>query len=36
VTALLEIAWWDWEADKITRNLEHIMAADPNALRSAR
>jgi virginiamycin A acetyltransferase len=35
VMALLEIAWWDWSADKISRNLEHIMGADIDALRAA-
>lgn len=33
VEALLEIAWWNWPIDKITRNLEHIVAADFEALR---
>jgi hypothetical protein len=28
VAALLEIAWWDWPIEKITRNLEKIVAAD--------
>jgi virginiamycin A acetyltransferase len=35
IAALLEIAWWDWSADKISRNLERIMAADLDALRAA-
>ena len=35
IAALLEIAWWDWSADKISRNLERIIAADLDALRSA-
>jgi virginiamycin A acetyltransferase len=35
VAALLEIAWWNWSADKISRNLEWIMAADIDALRAA-
>ena len=35
VAALLEIAWWGWSADKISRNLERIMAADLDALRAA-
>lgn len=34
IEALLEIAWWDWELDKITRNLEYIVGADLEALRS--
>ncbi|MGA0201292.1 MAG: chloramphenicol acetyltransferase, partial [Prochlorotrichaceae cyanobacterium] len=33
IRALLEIAWWDWEIDKITRNLEAIVSADLEALR---
>ncbi|HEX2223029.1 MAG TPA: Vat family streptogramin A O-acetyltransferase [Thermoanaerobaculia bacterium] len=32
---LLRIAWWDWDADKITRNLERIVAGDVEALRRA-
>lgn len=32
VIALLEIAWWHWNIEKITRNLEKIVAADINAL----
>ena len=35
VAALLAIAWWDWSAEKISRNLERIMAADIGALRAA-
>lgn len=34
IEALLAIAWWDWELDKITRNLEYIVGADLEALRS--
>jgi len=33
VQALLEIAWWDWEIEKITHNLDRILAADLDALR---
>ncbi|MFZ9738876.1 MAG: Vat family streptogramin A O-acetyltransferase [Prochlorotrichaceae cyanobacterium] len=33
IRALLEIAWWDWEIDKITRNLDKIVSADLEALR---
>lgn len=33
IEALLDIAWWHWDAEKITRNLEHIVAADIAALR---
>jgi virginiamycin A acetyltransferase len=35
VAALLEIAWWNWDAERITRNLESIVAADLDALRRA-
>lgn len=31
--ALREIAWWDWDAAKVTRNLRHILSADIDALR---
>lgn len=34
VAALLEIAWWNWEIEKITRNLEIIIGADIEALRN--
>ena len=33
IQALLEIAWWDWDVEKISRNLEKIIAADLEALR---
>jgi len=33
VTALREIAWWNWPVEKITRNLQHIVGADIEALR---
>jgi virginiamycin A acetyltransferase len=36
IAELLDIAWWNWDAAKISRNLERIMAADLEALRSAR
>jgi len=36
VEALLDIAWWDWDAEKITRNLDAIRGADLDALRTAR
>ncbi|MDD3448447.1 MAG: CatB-related O-acetyltransferase [Gammaproteobacteria bacterium] len=36
VQALLEMRWWDWSIDRITRNLEHLAAADIEALREAR
>ncbi len=32
IEALLAVAWWNWEIDKITRNLEKIVAADIEAL----
>lgn len=35
VNALLKIAWWEWDADKITRNLAAITATDLNALKKA-
>ncbi|MBW4578755.1 MAG: Vat family streptogramin A O-acetyltransferase [Tildeniella nuda ZEHNDER 1965/U140] len=34
IRSLLEIAWWNWEISKITRNLEKIMAADLEALKN--
>ncbi len=33
VATLLEIAWWNWDIEKITRNLEKIIAADIEALK---
>jgi virginiamycin A acetyltransferase len=35
IAALLDIAWWDWPADRITRNLGAIRGADLAALRAA-
>ncbi|MGL5080791.1 MAG: Vat family streptogramin A O-acetyltransferase [Microcoleaceae cyanobacterium] len=32
IRSLLEIAWWNWEIRKITRNLEKIVSADIEAL----
>ena len=32
VEALLDIAWWNWDIDKITRNLDKIIGADIQAL----
>lgn len=32
IRSLLEIAWWNWEIEKITRNLEEIVSADIVAL----
>jgi virginiamycin A acetyltransferase len=34
IQALLEVAWWNWDIEKITRNLEKIAAADIEALRN--
>jgi virginiamycin A acetyltransferase len=34
IAALLEIAWWDWDIAKITRNLEIVVGADLEALRA--
>ena len=33
---LLAVGWWDWPADKITRNLAAIRGADIDALEAAR
>lgn len=33
--ALEEIAWWDWDADKVTRNVQAICAGDLDALKAA-
>jgi virginiamycin A acetyltransferase len=35
VTALLEIQWWNWPVDKITRNLKAIVGADVATLKKA-
>ena len=32
VKTLLEVAWWNWDIEKITRNLEIIVSADIAAL----
>ncbi|MEM7063070.1 MAG: Vat family streptogramin A O-acetyltransferase [Cyanobacteria bacterium P01_B01_bin.77] len=34
IQALLKIAWWNWDIEKITRNLEEIMAADIESLKN--
>ena len=34
VKELLEIAWWDWDIAKISRNLDKIVAVDIDALRN--
>jgi virginiamycin A acetyltransferase len=33
---LIAIAWWDWPAEKVTRNLEAIVGSDLGKLRNAR
>ncbi len=33
IDTLLEIAWWNWNIEKITRNLEKIVGADIEALK---
>jgi len=35
IEALLDIRWWDWSVDKITRNLDAIRGADLAALERA-
>ena len=35
IQELLGIRWWDWDIEKITRNLKAICGADINALRGA-
>ncbi|MDV3002003.1 MAG: Virginiamycin A acetyltransferase [Chroococcopsis gigantea SAG 12.99] len=32
IRSLLEVAWWDWNIEKITRNLDKIVSADIVAL----
>jgi virginiamycin A acetyltransferase len=32
IKTLLEIKWWDWDIEKISRNLEIITSANPVAL----
>ena len=34
IETLLEIAWWNWDIEKITRNLEKIVGGDIEALES--
>ena len=34
VKALLEIAWWNWDIEKITRNLEKIVSANIETLKN--
>lgn len=35
VEQLLDIAWWDWSAEKVSRNLQAIVGCDLNLLASA-
>lgn len=35
IEALLQIAWWDWSAEKISDNLESIVSRDLDALHRA-
>lgn len=35
ISALLEVAWWDWETDKIERHIKALEQADLPALRNA-
>ena len=32
IQALLKVSWWNWEIEKITRNLDLIVGADIEAL----
>ncbi len=34
IKTLLKISWWDWDIEKITRNLEKIVGADVEALKN--
>ncbi|RDZ27765.1 CatB-related O-acetyltransferase [Lysobacter silvisoli] len=36
VRRLQRIAWWDWDADKVSRHLELIVGGDLDALEAAR
>ncbi|MBD2179009.1 Vat family streptogramin A O-acetyltransferase [Pseudanabaena sp. FACHB-1998] len=35
IAQLLEIAWWNWDVEKITRNLDRIVSADIEALQTS-
>jgi len=35
ITTLLEVKWWDWSVEKITRNLEAITNADLDGMLNA-
>jgi virginiamycin A acetyltransferase len=34
IKLLLEISWWNWDIEKITKNLEKIVSADIEALKA--
>jgi virginiamycin A acetyltransferase len=34
IQSLLEVAWWNWDIEKITRNLDKIVGVDIEALRN--
>ena len=34
IQSLLEVAWWNWDVEKITRNLEKVVAADIEGLKN--
>jgi virginiamycin A acetyltransferase len=36
VEELLRIAWWDWPIEKVTRNLDAIVSADIETLKTSR
>ena len=36
IDQLLEIAWWYWDMEKITRNLDLIVTTDLEALKTCR
>ena len=36
IANLLDIAWWDWPPDKVTRHLDALRSGDVAALRAAR
>ncbi|MDK9699423.1 MAG: Vat family streptogramin A O-acetyltransferase [bacterium] len=35
ISELLKIAWWNWEIEKVTRNLSHIVSGNLEALMAA-
>ncbi|AGG08140.1 acetyltransferase-like protein [Dehalococcoides mccartyi BTF08] len=36
IKMLLDVKWWDWDIEKITRNLEIITSANPIVLLNAK